>query len=187
MNVRTLCLAILNFGDATGYEIKKLSIEGKYSHFVDASFGSIYPALSRLEQEGMVTFREETTPGKPPRKIYSITDSGRQAFVDSLQEPPAPDIYRSEFLMIAICAHILPPEVVSRAVNTQIAHLEREIAHLHEIASEKEGTGIEFAGSQWAVNLGLACFTSSLNNLKASRDELEDIAERAVSAPEAAE
>ena len=41
MSVRTLCLAILSFGDATGYEIRKLSTEGRYSYFVDASFGSV--------------------------------------------------------------------------------------------------------------------------------------------------
>ena len=156
MNVRTLCLAILYSGDATGYEIKKLSIEGKYSHFVDASFGSIYPALSRLEADEAVTFREEMTPGKPPRKVYSITDSGREEFVRSLLEPPAPDIYRSEFLMIAIFAHILPKEVVSRAIDTQIAHLEGEIAHLREIAGEEEKAGNRVrrhavGGGTWAV------------------------------------
>ena len=44
MNVRTICLAILYDGEATGYEIRKLSVEGEYSYFIDASFGSIYPA-----------------------------------------------------------------------------------------------------------------------------------------------
>ncbi|MEM7464992.1 MAG: PadR family transcriptional regulator, partial [Pseudomonadota bacterium] len=52
MNVRTLILAILNKQDASGYEIKKLSSEGRFSYFVDISFGSIYPTLARLEEEG---------------------------------------------------------------------------------------------------------------------------------------
>jgi len=37
MNARTLCLAILNFGEATGYEIRKQSIEGDFGYFVDTS------------------------------------------------------------------------------------------------------------------------------------------------------
>lgn len=43
MNVCTLCLAILQAGDATGYEIKKLSVEGDYSYFVDTRSRSTIP------------------------------------------------------------------------------------------------------------------------------------------------
>ena len=63
MSVRTLCLAILNFGDATGYEIRKLSTGGKFRYFIEASFGSIYPTLARLEAEGLVTVREACIAG----------------------------------------------------------------------------------------------------------------------------
>ena len=67
MNVRTICLAILYDGEATGYEIRKLSVEGEYSYFIDASFGSIYPALAKLELDGLVTSRVETQEGKPAK------------------------------------------------------------------------------------------------------------------------
>jgi PadR family transcriptional regulator AphA len=65
MNVSTLCLAILNFGEASGYDIRKMSTEGTFSHFVDASYGAIYPALERLESEGKVEQRMEQQVGKP--------------------------------------------------------------------------------------------------------------------------
>ncbi len=48
MDVKTLCLAVLFQGEATGYEIKKAFEEGPFAHFQRASFGSIYPALSKL-------------------------------------------------------------------------------------------------------------------------------------------
>ncbi len=102
MNIRTVCLAILNCQEATGYEIKKLSTEGAFAYFVDASFGSIYPALGRMEKEGLVIGREETQPGKPARKIYSITETGRRAFFEAIGEMPQPDIFRSEFLLVAL-------------------------------------------------------------------------------------
>ena len=78
MNVSSICLAILFCGDRTGYDIRKISTEGSYSFFVEASYGSIYPALNRLEHEGLVTCRHEAQDGKPARKVYSITDSGRK-------------------------------------------------------------------------------------------------------------
>ena len=45
MNVKTLCLSILYEGEATGYEIRRLCVEGECSYFIEASFGSIYPCL----------------------------------------------------------------------------------------------------------------------------------------------
>ena len=57
MNVRTLCLSILFEGEATGYEIRRLCVEGECAYFVEASFGSIYPALAKLEDDGLVESR----------------------------------------------------------------------------------------------------------------------------------
>ena len=79
MNVRTVCLAILYDKEASGYEIRKLSVEGEYAYFIDASFGSIYPALAKLEAEGLVTSRVAQQDGRPAKKVYAITPAGRSA------------------------------------------------------------------------------------------------------------
>jgi hypothetical protein len=77
MNVRTLCLGILAQQDASGYEIKKAVEEGLFAHFIDASYGSIYPALTQMLGDGHVSVREDNQPGKPPKKVYSITQTGK--------------------------------------------------------------------------------------------------------------
>ena len=101
MNVRTLCLSILFDCDATGYEIRRRCVEGECSYFVEASFGSIYPALARLEDDGLVTSRTEPQDGKPARKVYSITEAGRDAFTTELSQPLGEDVFRSPFLLFA--------------------------------------------------------------------------------------
>ncbi|MBL4786398.1 MAG: PadR family transcriptional regulator [Cohaesibacteraceae bacterium] len=171
MNVRTLCLAILYFGDATGYEIKKLSMEGKYSHFVDASFGSIYPALNRLESAELVTCREEIQPGKPARKVYSITEAGKQEFLKALSEPPKEDVFRSEFLLIAICAEIVGPEHISRALDIRMDQLRKDIEHFRTMLD-----GQIQGATKWTIKYGLTCFEASLAYLENERHELEQIA-----------
>lgn len=170
MNVRTLCLAILQHGDATGYEIKKMSVEGEYSYFVDASFGSIYPALARLEAEGLVTVREETHPGKPARKIYSITEDGREALIDELTAATDPDVFRSPFLLVAMNAELLPRAHLVKAIDARIADLNREMELLGSIASGREG------GTQWIARYGMNCMGASRDFLTAYRDELESLA-----------
>ena len=52
MDAKTLCLGALSRGDASGYEIKKAFEEGPLSHIHEASFGAIYPALTRLDEQG---------------------------------------------------------------------------------------------------------------------------------------
>ncbi len=172
MNVKTLCLAILYFEEATGYEIRKMSTEGKYSHFVDASYGSIYPALNKLEAEELVTCREEKTSGKPSRKIYSITNNGRKNFLESLNAPPAKDIFRSEFLMIAMCVEFLPLDIVNRAIETRIGHLLAEIDLLKSFANHENSP----EGIKWAAQYGMDCMKNSLDFLSDNRKKLENLA-----------
>ena len=82
MDVKTLCLAVLFQGEATGYEIKKAFEEGPFAHFQRASFGSIYPSLSRLLAEGLAEAEAHEQDGRPDKKVYRLTAAGREAFDD---------------------------------------------------------------------------------------------------------
>ena len=177
MSVRSLCLAILSFGDATGYEIRKESTEGRFSYFDDASFGSIYPALARLESEGLVTVREEPQAGKPARKVYSITDAGREDFIQSLCDPHAPDTFKSPFLLIALNAAQLPPEVIRRAVERRKAQVQAELRLLTDSEKDQE---CSHPGSNWTRDYGIACMNFTLAYLEEHGEALIKIAEEAV-------
>ncbi len=119
MNVRSICLAVLTMGDATGYEIKKVT-EGPLQQLFDASFGSIYPALTRLTKDGLVTCTEETQSGKPDKKVYSLTQAGRAALLDALTPLPGPDRMRSEFLFTMLFAYLLSPTHVTRVIDHRL-------------------------------------------------------------------
>ena len=122
MNVKTLCLGILSFGDTTGYDIKKMSVDGAMSHFIDASYGSIYPALDRLTKDGLITCREEQQAGKPDRKVSSITERGRAALLEAMQGKPGADRFHAEFLFVTMFACLLDRECVTRAMDNRPQH-----------------------------------------------------------------
>ncbi len=170
MNVRTLCLAILHFSDATGYEIKKMSTEEHFSFFVDASFGSIYPALSRLQDDGCVTVREEFESGKPSRKVYSITEKGRQELVESLRVVPRRDSFKSEFLLMAMCAEMLDHETIVRAIDRHIKDMEIDIEMLDQVMGCCDDTS---PGKIWVAKYGRAVKQQALDYLVKHRHELE--------------
>ncbi|GAA5481386.1 PadR family transcriptional regulator [Haloferula sargassicola] len=67
-------LRALEGGECYGYALVKMlvAIPG-----IGVAEGSIYPLLSRLKKQGLVTTRlEESTEG-PARKYYRLTDDGR--------------------------------------------------------------------------------------------------------------
>jgi DNA-binding PadR family transcriptional regulator len=167
MNARTLCLAILNFCEATGYEIRKKSIEGDFSHFVDTSFGAIYPALTRLTDEGLVECRDEVQPGKPARKVYSITDAGRAAFVDALHQPVEPDVFKSQFLLVSMCSAYIEPAHMSRLIDERLKELDDKLEMLRGLDADCDDPG-----TRWTIDYGYAMHETSRNYLIQNRDAL---------------
>jgi DNA-binding PadR family transcriptional regulator len=168
MNVRTLCLSILYEGEATGYEIRRLCTDGECSYFVEASFGSIYPALARLEDDGLVTSRIEPQDGKPAKKVYSITEAGRQAFADQLAEPLGQDMFRSPFLLFARFAHILPRELVEQRAQEFLERTSEKRQHLDEAFAEHGSNPAD----RWVINFGRAVMGVAEQQIRAHMHEL---------------
>ncbi len=168
MDVRTICLGILTRTDATGYEIKKLFEQDGYQHFVEASFGSIYPALNRLTEEGLVSVREELQEKRPDRKVYTITPAGRTAFIASLLKPLPEDRHRSPFVFAMLFADLLPAERVSTMLNSYIAQIEAKSAQLEEPKPQPQSDGERFV-----TGFGRAVYAAILEFLRTHRAEIE--------------
>src|SRR5205814_1040536 len=177
MDVRTICLGILTRGDATGYEIKKLFDDDGYQHFVEASFGSIYPALNRLTEEGYVSVREESQEKRPDRKVYSITPAGKSAFIASLLKPLPEDRHRSPFVFAMLFADLLPESRVGGMLDAYIGQVELKLAHLNEHSGGAKSVGEEFVSG-----FGRAVYVAILDFLRTHRAEIEH--ERAAQAAE---
>lgn len=172
MNVRTLCLSILYEGEATGYEIRRLCVEGECSYFVEASFGSIYPALAKLEDDGLVVSRTEQQDGKPAKKVYSITDAGRAAFAQQLSEPLGEDVFRSPFLLFARFAHILPRDLVELRANEFLQTTIDGHRKLEEAISQHDCN----PSDTWVINYGRAIMEVAERHLRSHMHELITLA-----------
>lgn len=174
MDVRTICLGILTRGDATGYEIKNLFQNDGYQHFVEASFGSIYPALNRLTEEGLVSVRSEAQEKRPDRKVYSITTAGRTAFTASLLKPLPEDRHRSPFVFAMLFSHLLPQERVAALMDTYIGQGEGKLAQL----TQQRGGPLS-KGEEFVLGLGRTIYEASLEFIRAHRAEVEQRAAQA--------
>ncbi len=176
MNVRTLCLGILSLKESSGYEIKKNVEEGLFSHFIEASFGSIYPALTQLAGEGYVTVREEEQTGKPDKKVYAITGAGRAALAKAISVAPAKDKYKSEFLFQMLLQDHLPPEMILLAIDKQLNDLKEDLGRIAECGRQAPIGH----GSHFVADYGNAVLTAGVKCLEQKRTEvLQQMAARA--------
>jgi len=103
VSIRHLILGLLSQQPMSGYDIKRFL--KSLSWLVDSpSFGSIYPTLRALQEDGLVTMEEVLRQGKQPRKIHTITEAGRQALREWVDQPSSPDVSLKTFLMRLILA-----------------------------------------------------------------------------------
>ncbi|MEQ8345236.1 MAG: PadR family transcriptional regulator [Sneathiellaceae bacterium] len=166
MDIRTLCLGLLTHSDASGYEIKKI-FENSLQHFFDASYGSIYPALNRLTEDGLVQCTEQAQDKRPDKKVYSITAAGRMAFLDELMRPPGRDRYRSEFIATMMFADLLPPRHVSDLIDSRVREYRQMLADL------QRGCAAGDTGATFVAGLGHAMYSAGLQYLEDNRHLVE--------------
>jgi PadR family transcriptional regulator PadR len=76
-DLEALVLGVLQDGDLHGYEISK-RIKLISAKALQVGEGQLYPALHKLEKDGHVSATWIPQDGKPPRKVYALTDEGRK-------------------------------------------------------------------------------------------------------------
>jgi len=75
-----LVLRTLRAGALHGYGIAK-SIRSTSNDALDIEFGSLYPALKRLEAKAWITSAWETSGSNRRAKFYKLTPAGRKQLV----------------------------------------------------------------------------------------------------------
>ncbi|SFL11391.1 DNA-binding transcriptional regulator, PadR family [Paenibacillus sp. 1_12] len=132
MTGQDVILGILAVEPKSGYDIKK-KFEDLFSYFFDASFGTIYPTLAKLEKEGFITKESVLQEGKPNKHVYSITEPGRVKFQSYLQSDIQDNVLRSDFMVRLIFGELADPQMVTGWMNDA---LQRSQAELHNLEND---------------------------------------------------
>ncbi len=70
-------LGLLNYGSMTGYDITRI-FQDSLSYFWNAQTSQIYRELKTLKANGWAADETVVQTGKPDKKVFSITESGRE-------------------------------------------------------------------------------------------------------------
>ena len=135
-----LALLALHPG-ASGYDLHRV-LNLSTGYLLSASFSQIYPALKKLHDAGLVTYEEEPIENRPAKKLYSLTDEGREALSRWLTEPMKESLDFRPFVLKMAFAPLMDDATVAE-------HLKRELAMRKQIeeqfaASEKHADFYSF-------------------------------------------
>jgi DNA-binding PadR family transcriptional regulator len=175
MDIKSILLGFLSRQPLTGYELKKrFSIS--FSFFSGASYGSIYPALKKMEREGLVTQQLEIQDGAPNRKVYSISAAGRKVFIEALTAHYHWEMPKNAFLTRLFFFAHLAPEERKAAVRSHLESLKETQRQLLSTRSEIEARA-DFYQFQ-CYHFGLRFYQDIIRNVSRVRQALEKTPEK---------
>lgn len=76
-----LLLGLLSEREMYGYELLA-EMRNRSSTVIDLPEGTVYPALRRLERNGLIHGRWLEVSGSPRRRYYALTPNGERALAD---------------------------------------------------------------------------------------------------------
>jgi DNA-binding PadR family transcriptional regulator len=133
-------LGLLEQKPASGYDLRRLFATTAMGSFSDSP-GAIYPALARLEKQGMIRGRVEKS-GLRQRQVFRVTASGQAALRRWLLEPIQRDdlVHRSDELMLrfAFMDNVAGRHASVEFLRTLAAALETYIAELREYQEQHQ-------------------------------------------------
>ena len=158
-NFRYFILGLLAEQAMSGYDIRRL-LKGLGWLMGNPSFGAIYPALHALLEDGLATVETTSQSNKRIRKIYTITDAGRQSLQDWVAQPTKSRINVKSFVMYLIL-------VGNLAQDKLAAHLQQRrqvvVAHYSALESVLHDLGERVnQGQRIAIEYGLATASAEL-------------------------
>jgi DNA-binding PadR family transcriptional regulator len=124
-------LGLLKERTMHGYQLKK-RLADTLGSFWRVSYGSLYPALKRLQREGAVemTFPKEEVGRR--KNVYRITQKGERIFAELLERAGHEASEDNGFSVRLAFFKYLKPETRIRLLERRRAFLDGRMAHLKE-------------------------------------------------------
>jgi DNA-binding PadR family transcriptional regulator len=176
MSLEHAILGFLNYHPYSGYDLKKI-FDTSVSHFWPADQSQIYRTLARLTEQGYAKIEKIVQDDRPDRKVYHITQAGRDELRRWLSGPPPLGEPRSAPLIQVFFSGQLSDEealekfegyaAIMRAILEQYQQVPAQIGAFHEeIDSPRE----EFF---WNLTL-----ENGMRNMRANLEWAESVIQR---------
>jgi DNA-binding PadR family transcriptional regulator len=138
--MRMPLLALLAKEPAHGYELKS-QLEQIFGEAYPApNIGQIYVTLQRLERDGLVRSQDVVQMTRPNKRVYELTDAGREAVVEWVDKASDGPRVRDEFFMKLALSQLSGTSDRLGLINRQRRHYLAQMRSLSELAGGADGS-----------------------------------------------
>jgi DNA-binding PadR family transcriptional regulator len=164
LSYAVLGLVALRNEGAHGYRLKQ-ELESLCDDFWEINYGRLYRILDQLDQAGDLDSRDQVQRGKPSRKVYRITERGRQTLDDWLLQPVSDDPrpLRDELSLKLLFVDSADIDAIARLIKqqrgiyvTRLARIVRRRKRLDKAGLGTRVTSLILDGAEMRVHADLA-------------------------------
>lgn len=131
-------LGALSIHPMSGYEMKKM-MAGSTNYFWTESNGQLYPTLAKLAEAKLVVVEKQMA-GAKPRKIYSLTQTGKKKLQQWLTEDVEYYPQRNELLLKLFYGQNITPKISINHLEKHREKCEAALTIYHDIEKKLEET-----------------------------------------------
>jgi DNA-binding PadR family transcriptional regulator len=132
--MRMPLLALLAKEPAHGYELKTQLEQVFGEAYPSPNIGQIYVTLQRLERDGLVCSQDVVQTTRPNKRVYELTEAGREALVAWMDRPSEGPRVRDDFFMKLALSQLTGSSDRLGLINRQRRHYLGQMRGLSELA-----------------------------------------------------
>jgi len=131
-SLRHALMAALLEGEASGYDLAKV-FDASVANFWPATPQQLYRELDAMAADGLVRARVVHQEKRPDKRLYALTEAGRQALREFTARAPRPGVIRDELLVQVQAVDDGDGAAVRRALDERMARAEAKIARYERL------------------------------------------------------
>lgn len=176
MSLEHAILGFLNYRPLSGYDLKKI-FDMSVRHFWSADQSQIYRTLTRLAERGLAEMEVVEQEERPDRKVYHITEAGRDALRDWLRAPLAPHkMHNAALVQVFFAGQLSNDEIL--AIFEQSAEQVRAMLRAYEQVPQQPEVYQEYMQSPREFFCWMLTLEAGFKSAQANLAWLEDVIRR---------
>ncbi|UOZ03224.1 PadR family transcriptional regulator [Amycolatopsis sp. WQ 127309] len=132
MALRNALMAALLEGEASGYDLAKV-FDASVANFWMATPQQLYRELDRMAAAGLVHARVVHQERRPDKRLFSLTEAGREALHEFTAAPPRPGTIRDELMVQVQAVDAGDEPAVRTALEERATAAEAKIARYEKL------------------------------------------------------
>lgn len=176
MSLEYAILGFLNYKPLSGYDLKKI-FDTSVQHFWSADQSQIYRTLIRLTEQGWAEMEIVEQSERPDRKVYHITEAGREALHQWLLTPTPLHVPRNAALIQVFFAGQLSDDEIVAMFERAAEHMRAVLARYEQIPQQVVAYR-DYMESPREFFCWMLTLDAGFKSVQANLDWLEDVIRR---------